>query len=309
MVVNSEQSGRFNLDFPALPTPQGKSPSETIPVNSHKLPSSSEYNFGLPSSSHTVQRSSDVHVLGLNTNMNPNPLNWTQLFSKSRLSSLSSNLKYSPPSLVNGKLVATIQSKDVQEQIVVCASYVVGSFVGRSLTYNLVKSTLTKSWNLHGDFEMTIHGEGAFIFLFNLVEDRVKVLEHGHVYVANHLFIIRPWQPFVEQELAELRSVPIWITLKNILVHLWNNEGIGTIVSFLGKPLLMDGPTANKSRMSFVRVCVEINMESPLPDFVPVLLMVSNIFKFLLNMLGNPKDANTARSLATPLIGVRNLNQ
>lgn len=55
---------------------------------------------------------------------------------------------------------------------------------------------------------------------------RVWVLEHGHIFISNRLFLIRPWHQDLEKELEELRTFPVWMTMKNIPLYLWNRIGI-----------------------------------------------------------------------------------
>ncbi|XP_026416759.1 uncharacterized protein LOC113312218 [Papaver somniferum] len=107
---------------------------------------------------------------------------------------------------------------------------------------------------------MTIHGESMFIFDFQCAEDRVRALEMGFMFISNRLFIIKPWSRTVEQDIAELKSLPVWMNFRNDPLFMWNKKGLSMIANFLGKPLMMDTQTLNKTRMNYARICVEVDI-------------------------------------------------
>ncbi|XP_026384718.1 uncharacterized protein LOC113280286 [Papaver somniferum] len=96
-----------------------------------------------------------------------------------------------------------------------------------------------------------------------------KTLELGSVHIASKLFLIRAWSPFLEQQVGSLSSVPIWIILRDVSLHLWNEIGFSRITSLAGKPIMTDAPTAMKTRMAFARVCVEIDANCTFPTKLP----------------------------------------
>lgn len=83
-------------------------------------------------------------------------------------------------------------------------------------------------------------------------------------YSSHTPFFVRSWEPFIEQEIENIHAIPVWMTIKKVSVHVFNPVGLSYIASVVGKPLLLDGPTAARTRMSFARVCVEINPKSVL---------------------------------------------
>src|SRR4051812_23711063 len=72
------------------------------------------------------------------------------------------------------------------------------------------------------------------------------------------------WSPNFRLD-AESSIVPIWISLSNIPPFLFNKIGLFSIDSILGKPLALDDATANLSRPSEARLCVEVDLLKRLP--------------------------------------------
>src|SRR4051812_26232640 len=67
------------------------------------------------------------------------------------------------------------------------------------------------------------------------------------------------WSPDFRLE-WESPIVPVWISLPNLPLFLFNKSGLFSIGSLLSKPLTLDSATADMSRPSVARVCVEIDL-------------------------------------------------
>ena len=63
----------------------------------------------------------------------------------------------------------------------------------------------------------------------------------------------------------QLTSIPIWVKFYNIPLEYWTNTCLGYIASAVGKPLHMDSLTENKTRLSFARICIEVDLSSKFP--------------------------------------------
>lgn len=205
------------------------------------------------------------------SNGNMETANWKSLFPKEKESSVdpaASKLFHHKPQLVNGK--SFIPASDFEEEIRVCEKMLIGYFVGSRLSFHIVEKAMKEIWKLKGGFRLTINGDSIFLFEFDLAEDRITAIEQGSVFISSRLFLIRPWHLFVEQDIQEMKTFPIWLNLKNIPIHLWNAKGISMITSVLGIPLLTDKNTLARTRMSFARVCIEIEADFNYPATIPM---------------------------------------
>ncbi|KAG8366750.1 hypothetical protein BUALT_Bualt16G0000100 [Buddleja alternifolia] len=63
---------------------------------------------------------------------------------------------------------------------------------------------------------------------------------------------------------AELLIVPIWISLPDLPIAFYHRKSLHNIACLIGTPLKIDESTADYTRPSFTRVCVEINLLDPL---------------------------------------------
>ena len=87
----------------------------------------------------------------------------------------------------------------------------------------------------------------------------------GPWYIAGRPFVIRRWQPGMEMLNIQLTSLPIWVKFYNIPLEYWTNTCLGYIASAVGKPLHLDSPIENQSRLSFARICIEVDLNCDFP--------------------------------------------
>ncbi|KAF9619495.1 hypothetical protein IFM89_007243 [Coptis chinensis] len=132
------------------------------------------------------------------------------------------------------------------------------------MSFPFVKQVLAKKWKTKGEFDMIADSE-LFYFKFTNEEDKLHVMELGPIYMAGNCFIVTPWSQDVEKRRKTIKGIPIWVNLYDVPKELWSEEGLGVVASRLGRPLLMDEATASKKRISFARVCIEVEISSELP--------------------------------------------
>lgn len=61
-------------------------------------------------------------------------------------------------------------------------------------------------------------------------------------------------------------KAPVWVNLYNIPLEYWNAKGLSYIASAIGRPLYADSMTESRKRISFARICVELDVSSDLID-------------------------------------------
>lgn len=71
-----------------------------------------------------------------------------------------------------------------------------------------------------------LHSNCAFIFEFKEDEDCRKIVELGSFYISKCLFTVRPWSSLIESTIASIRTIPIWVLIYNVPLHMWDNEGL-----------------------------------------------------------------------------------
>lgn len=72
------------------------------------------------------------------------------------------------------------------------------------------------------------------------------------------------WTPSFSFE-AESPVLPVWIALENLPIFLFHKEALFEIGKLLGKPIKVDGYTANRSKLSQANLCIELDVSKNLP--------------------------------------------
>ncbi|XP_026459012.1 uncharacterized protein LOC113359628 [Papaver somniferum] len=195
---------------------------------------------------------------------------WSDMFVKKKELSPDVSIDFNSPGFIDDKEVADVLEEDVADELKFCQDLLIGVFVGKKFPYMMVKNAVLRAWKPKGAMQMTIHGESNYVFEFDNEEDRVAAIEYGPVFIASQMFLVRPWHPLIEQEIATMKSVPTWVNLRKVPLHMWNATALSKIASLIGKPIMMDKFTLSRSRMSFARVLVEIDFDYKYPLVVPV---------------------------------------
>ncbi|XP_020681197.1 rab-like protein 6 [Dendrobium catenatum] len=83
-------------------------------------------------------------------------------------------------------------------------------------------------------------------------------------------FILQRWSPKFKHVRDEAASIMIWVKIVDLPLDLWTPTGIFHIASYIGIPLTVDSLTANRTRLTFARVCIQISKDSKLPKEIPI---------------------------------------
>ncbi|CAL5339681.1 unnamed protein product [Camellia sinensis] len=140
----------------------------------------------------------------------------------------------------------------------------VGYFIDKRFSFHYVKTWAEKLW---GNFleDVVSIDNGFFIFKVKSEEAIEKILEDGLYYVGARLIVVKKWQPGLKLTKCEFSSVPLWVKLYNVPLELWTEEGLGYIASIMGTPLYLDVPIFKRSRLTFVRICIEVPANKEIP--------------------------------------------
>ena len=198
--------------------------------------------------------------------ISPAPLpSWKSLFTSTANSGTKSPLEYFAPTRVNGKPVIQPPVDAVAEGTKLWEGCLVGQFFDKRLPLHVVRAAVEKLWGKREMPEISITDNGLYLFRFKDMAARDWVMECGPWYIAGRPFVIRKWQPGMEMLNIQLTSLPIWVKFFNIPLEYWTNTCLGYIASAVGKPLHLDSPTENRSRLSFARICVEVDLNCDFP--------------------------------------------
>ncbi|KAK0608558.1 hypothetical protein LWI29_032416 [Acer saccharum] len=150
----------------------------------------------------------------------------------------------------------------------------VGYFIEKKLPFSLVNNIAMRIWGNRGLLEVLANDKGFYFFKFSNDEACSNVLEAGPWLFAGRMVILKKWHPKLILSKDSYSKIPVWVKLFNIPHEYWNEEGLSHIASAVGKPLYADSLTESMKRISFARVCIEIDASCDLVD--PFDLFIGN---------------------------------
>ncbi|GAV92830.1 DUF4283 domain-containing protein/zf-CCHC_4 domain-containing protein [Cephalotus follicularis] len=115
-----------------------------------------------------------------------------------------------------------------------------------------------RKWGQVGSFSFHTVSNSVFLIKFDNGQARDWVMDNGPWDIWGYHLALRKWTKGMSLKLEDCNSIPVWVKLSNVPVHLWTKLGISYIASVLGKPLYMDSPTTNRQVLTYARVCVDM---------------------------------------------------
>ncbi|PWA58130.1 hypothetical protein CTI12_AA396760 [Artemisia annua] len=102
-----------------------------------------------------------------------------------------------------------------------------------------------------------------------------SVLDSRPWMVQNVPIVLNLWEPGIWLDMSEPTTIPIWVCVYNIPMELCNGNGIGKIMSGVGRPMLMDKMTKERclkkaGKLDFARVLVGVSAEEELPNVLEI---------------------------------------
>lgn len=122
---------------------------------------------------------------------------------------------------------------------------------GRSVEAMIALLPRARIWNVEGRARGANLGNGRFKFDFDKEEDLLMVLNRGPA-ISIIGFLL--WEPSTSENFPS--TVPFWIKITGVPVHLWNDGTFGEIAKALGKREDIDAENA--------RIRVSVDVEKPL---------------------------------------------
>ncbi|XP_031253530.1 uncharacterized protein LOC116111493 [Pistacia vera] len=141
---------------------------------------------------------------------------------------------------------------------------IVGYFPGYSIPFHAAHSIAFRSWEAAGLEDVMSTGTGFFIFRFRDEDAVHSILERGPWMFGGKSIVLQQWHAHFSFDKSCISKVPVWAHLHGLPYHLWSQKGLCMVSSMLGRPLLSDKTTSERTCLDYAWVCVEIDAAKPL---------------------------------------------
>ncbi|KAI8572963.1 hypothetical protein RHMOL_Rhmol01G0242000 [Rhododendron molle] len=196
----------------------------------------------------------------------PSPTSWKDMVAPVNPLISSMNLHYYPPAVVNNDLHVTIPESVASAGVDRWKDWVVGYFVDRKLHFTAVETIAHKIWDQFGLLDVLSNEDGFFFFFhFDQSGHYRRVIESGPWHFGGKLMVLKQWHLEMNLVKEQLDKIPIWAHFYNVPLELWTEEGLSHVASAIRKPLYADYLTKSCKRISYAKICVEVDASIPLP--------------------------------------------
>ncbi|KAM3337632.1 hypothetical protein P3S68_031957 [Capsicum galapagoense] len=177
-----------------------------------------------------------------------------------------------PPMQNNGKPVVTIDENDIRAQEDYWDKSLIGYVIWDIPYVRSMENYVEQVWNFVPKPQILYHDNGYYMFRFNIIEDRDRVMQAGPYTFHNKPFILQHWEIDFDFDPEYIRRIPLWVQFPGLPVGYWSTKALSKIASVVGKPLYTDKVTAEIERILYARVLIEIDVSRVLPENIELIV-------------------------------------
>ncbi|XP_062075064.1 uncharacterized protein LOC133779080 [Humulus lupulus] len=176
-------------------------------------------------------------------------------------------LNYEEPMVRDGKRIAQIDVEETEVEASFWKSALVCVVLGANPPLAVFEGFINRLWGKLGIERIARMNASHTLVKFRDETTRDLVLEAGVVHFDRKPVLLRPWSTDLET-LRVVNSVLVWMRSPNIGLQYWGLKSLSALVSTIGKPMMMDRVTKEKSMVKFARVLVEVEITDRLPHSI-----------------------------------------
>ncbi|KFK38925.1 hypothetical protein AALP_AA3G178200 [Arabis alpina] len=171
-----------------------------------------------------------------------------------------------PEYLEDGTPKVTIPSHVLRQGLENQKEYILGQFYRCSPPPGgLIFAVFNKLWGRK--CRITIRKLGESNYLFHIPDETTRnwVLQRALWHVDDCLMFVAAWSPEATLAIPEIKTIPVWVTLKKIPNILYSIPGISHIASGLGAPMATHKPRLDPILMGEAKILVEVELSKAFP--------------------------------------------
>lgn len=172
--------------------------------------------------------------------------------------------------LDSGELCVKISYKEIEDSKPLWKSFVVGQFYRKAPSFGKIRAIVNLIWSKwHHDISVTkLDTPNTFLFKIPNVSTRQRVLTEGIWSIDGLTMFVAEWTPCVTPSKPALKTVPVWIELRNVPFEFYNPPSLSRIASLVGHPICLHKETVQMTNFEVAKVFTEIDLLKPLPETV-----------------------------------------
>ncbi|KAL0724229.1 hypothetical protein Bca4012_038828 [Brassica carinata] len=172
-----------------------------------------------------------------------------------------------PEYLDDGTPKVTIPTHVLQQGLSNQREYILGQFYRCSPPPGgMIYAVFNKLWGRKCRITIQKLGESSYLFHIPDEASRNWVLSSGVWHIDDCLMFVAPRTPEATLAIPEIKTIPIWVTLKKIPHIVYSIPGISHIASGLGATMATHKPRLDPMHMEEAKILVEVELSKAFPQ-------------------------------------------
>lgn len=171
-------------------------------------------------------------------------------------------------SITDGAPTVVIPDDVIEDAPPLWEDFLIGKFLTKAPHVAKVHVIVNKIWTL-GDKSVRVDAyvvnDVTIKFRIRESSIRNRVLRRGMWNIADVPMVISKWSPVTEAAQPEIKSIPMWVILKNVPHQMFSWKGLGFLASSVGTPKRLHPDTETCKSFEDAKIFVEADLMKELP--------------------------------------------
>lgn len=167
-----------------------------------------------------------------------------------------------------GEKIVEIPDDVIEKGNPLWEDYLIGKFLDTAPHIARVHATVNRIWTQGEQKQIDVHIVDDTTMKFKVINPamRARILRRGMWNIGNVPLVVTKWTPDELKEKPEIKSIPMWIHLKNVPMNMFSWQGLSFITSAAGSPVRLHPETASCSNFKLAKIFVNVDLSKELPD-------------------------------------------
>ncbi|XP_062080713.1 uncharacterized protein LOC133785502 [Humulus lupulus] len=191
---------------------------------------------------------------------------WSK-FKANQVKTPATSLDFIEPIKVGDQIIAKLDIDEIEIEASFWRSSIVCVVLGANPPFKVFEGFVKRIWGNLGIDKIVRMNSGFTLVSFRDVATRDLVLETGVIHFDKKPVVLRPWSSDMDT-VQMVKSVLVWVRLNGLGLQYWGRKSLSALVSTLGKPIMIDQVTRDRSMVKFARILVDMEISETPPKTI-----------------------------------------
>lgn len=111
---------------------------------------------------------------------------------------------------------------------------------------------------------------GVYLFEFQNEENKLEVLGRAWTFYHKSPVTLKEWNSDMDLDNINFNKIPVLVQFPNLKKRFWPAKVLSKLASYVGRPVAADPLTIARTRLSYARLLVEVDVQGSLPKLIPI---------------------------------------